>query len=107
MNLTRIQARNFLGHRSFDLTIDKPVVLITGDLASGKSSIKDMVEFAFNGEVLDRKITRKNQYTMLRHKDAGENGRMNVKISWEGEGATSWLDSCQVHRLLLNYYALV
>lgn len=92
MNLTRIQARNFLGHRTFDLTIDKPVVLITGDLASGKSSIKDMVEFALTGEVLDRGITRKNQYPMLRHKDAGENARMKVVLDWEADGETQTLE---------------
>lgn len=63
MKISHITVRNFLGARSVDLKIKKPISLICGSNASGKSSIAEAVRMALIGEPV--RVSLKKEYKSL------------------------------------------
>lgn len=84
--LKSIQARNFLGWQRLDLEFDKPVLLIVGDNATGKSTIKDAIEFAFTGKVPNRGVTKAKDQHLLRNDKSPEKSHSYVQVNWIEEG---------------------
>lgn len=50
MKITAIQTRNFLGARSVNVTLTKPVTLFAGRNGAGKSSLMEAIRMALTGE---------------------------------------------------------
>lgn len=67
MKLNRLQIDNFLGIKSVDVRLSKPVTLFAGANHSGKTSIRDAVQFAMEWTPL-RDVTKKNEFAALVHK---------------------------------------
>ena len=63
MKLTTIQTANFLGARSIDVRLDKPVTLFAGSNGAGKSSIQEAVRMALTGESV--RVALKKDYAAL------------------------------------------
>jgi DNA repair exonuclease SbcCD ATPase subunit len=51
MKLTHLRIQDFLGVRAVDMPLTKPVTLICGANASGKSSIRDAVALALTADL--------------------------------------------------------
>lgn len=51
MKIHSIQIRNFIGARAVDLTLCKPVALVSGKNGAGKSSIRDALALAFTADL--------------------------------------------------------
>ncbi len=50
MRITSIKLHNFMAHRDAFLEIETPVVLIAGNNGVGKSTLRDAIRFAINGD---------------------------------------------------------
>lgn len=77
--IVKIEMKNFLGWQDMTIPVSKPVLLIAGENAVGKSSIKDAVEYAFTGKVFSRGVTQAKDAGSLIHDG---NGRLKVSISY-------------------------
>lgn len=63
MKITAIKTANFLGARDVDLKIAKPICLVAGKNASGKSSLQEAVRMALTGE--PARVNLKKDYGRL------------------------------------------
>lgn len=63
MLVTHVIAENFLGIRSANVAISKPVVLFAGLNAAGKSSLQEAVRMALTGESV--RVSLKKEFGML------------------------------------------
>ena len=63
MKITAIKTANFLGARDVDLKIAKPICLVAGKNASGKSSLQEAVRHALTGESV--RVSLKKDYGRL------------------------------------------
>lgn len=63
MNLTHINADNFLGARSVALTLEQPVTLVCGANGAGKSSLRDAISLALTGDL--SRIAKKGEAASL------------------------------------------
>jgi energy-coupling factor transporter ATP-binding protein EcfA2 len=63
MKITNITIKNFIGARSVDLKITRPIALICGSNGSGKSSIAEAVRMALVGE--PSRVSLKKEYRLL------------------------------------------
>ena len=63
MKITNITIRNFVGARSVDLKITRPITLICGSNGSGKSSIAEAIRMALVGE--PARVSLKKEYKNL------------------------------------------
>ena len=63
MKITRIEAENFLGIRSADVYLHKPVTLFAGNNFAGKSSLQEAVRMALTGEAV--RVSPKKEYGQL------------------------------------------
>lgn len=88
MKLTSIQTSNFLGARSVDVKLTKPVVLFAGQNFAGKSSIQEAVRMALIGESV--RVSLKKDYAAL-ISDGQESGY--VTVEWENGDASIVLPS--------------
>ncbi|CAN5817954.1 hypothetical protein BH20PSE1_BH20PSE1_01560 [soil metagenome] len=77
LKLTNIKIRSFLGIDSLDLAIEKPVILISGFNASGKTSLSHALRFVLLGS-LCRVSLKKNIKALLR--DGAKLGSVTVGI---------------------------
>ena len=50
MKITKISTSNFIGARSVEIVVSKPVCLIAGKNGAGKSSVQEAVRMAMTGE---------------------------------------------------------
>lgn len=50
MKITKISANNFIGARSVEIVVSKPVCLIAGKNGAGKSSVQESIRMAMTGE---------------------------------------------------------
>ncbi len=80
MNITGINISNFLGARSVDVSLRKPVTLFCGSNYAGKSSIQEAVRQALIGESV--RVDQKKDYSRLLT-DGAESGF--VEIACHGE----------------------
>lgn len=88
MKLTSIQTSNFLGARSVDVKLTKPVALFAGQNFAGKSSIQEAVRMALVGESV--RVSLKKDYAAL-ISDGQESGY--VTVEWESGDASVVLPS--------------
>lgn len=63
MKITRISAQNYLGIRSADIALTRPVQLFAGANAAGKSSLQEAVRHALTGETV--RVSLKKDYSHL------------------------------------------
>lgn len=63
MKITAIKVQNFIGARDVDLKIAKPICLVAGKNASGKSSLQEAVRMALTGE--PARVSLKKDYGRL------------------------------------------
>jgi len=63
MKISAIKAENFIGARSVDLKLDRPITLICGHNHSGKSSIVEAVRMALTGETV--RVSLKKDYHQM------------------------------------------
>lgn len=63
MNITKLVIQSFQGVNFLDLEFTKPIVLISGKNATGKSSIRDAIRFALTGE--SGRVKLKKDYPAL------------------------------------------
>lgn len=63
MKIANITATNYIGARSIDLQLTKPIVLVAGRNASGKSSLRDGIRHALTGE--PTRVALKKDYSDL------------------------------------------
>ena len=63
MKITAIKVQNFVGARDVDLKIAKPICLVAGKNASGKSSLQEAVRMALTGE--PARVSLKKDYGRL------------------------------------------
>lgn len=63
MKITSIEATNYIGARSIYLHLTKPVTLVCGKNASGKSSLRDGIRHALTGE--PTRVALKKDYSSL------------------------------------------
>lgn len=88
MKLTSIQTSNFLGARSVDVKLARPVCLFAGKNGAGKSSIQEAVRMALVGESV--RVSLKKDYGALvtEGQEAGY-----ATVEWEGGEASVVLPS--------------
>ena len=88
MKLTSIQTSNFLGARSVDVKLVKPVSLFAGKNGAGKSSIQEAVRMALVGESV--RVSLKKDYGALvtEGQEAGY-----VTVEWDDGDASVVLPS--------------
>lgn len=70
MKISRVAIRNFLGARSVDLSITRPITLVCGSNASGKSSVAEAVRMALIGEP-GRVLLKKECQSLVTEGQAG------------------------------------
>jgi len=63
MKIANITATNYIGARAIDLRLTKPIVLVAGRNASGKSSLRDGIRHALTGE--PTRVALKKDYSSL------------------------------------------
>jgi hypothetical protein len=63
VKIANITATNYIGARSIDLQLTKPIVLVAGRNASGKSSLRDGIRHALTGE--PTRVALKKDYSDL------------------------------------------
>jgi len=68
MNLTEIHIKDFLGVPALDVALDKPITLIAGPNASGKSATYEAIILAITGRT--HRVSLKKQYKQLIHDEA-------------------------------------
>lgn len=86
--LTRITGRNFLAHPTLDIEIKKQVLLIAGQNATGKSSIKDIVEFVFTGKCPNRGVLKAKDQSKLRNNKASAKAQCSGAVEYSECGMT-------------------
>lgn len=88
MKLTHIDAENFLGIRSANVTLGKPVTLFAGANAAGKSSLQEAVRMALSGETV--RVQLKKEYGALVTEGA-KSGFVDVGVAGDAGGSASVL----------------
>jgi hypothetical protein len=81
MKLTAINIQNFLGARSVDVQITRPVALFAGGNGSGKSSVQEAVRMALTGESV--RVSLKKDYGQL-VSDGEKTGSATVYTAEDG-----------------------
>lgn len=78
MKITKIQVANFIGARSVDVSLDKPIQLFAGKNFAGKSSLSEAVRMALCGESV--RVGLKKDYPSL-VSEGQDAGFSSVEIS--------------------------
>ena len=65
MDLQAIRSVNFEGLPDAELVLDRPVTVVMGDNNSGKSSVRDVIEYALTGLLPSRDVVKKTQAGVL------------------------------------------
>ncbi len=63
MKITKISTSNFIGARSVEIVVSKPVCLIAGKNGAGKSSVQEAIRMALTGESV--RVSLKKDYGAL------------------------------------------
>lgn len=101
MKLLTLTLDNFSSHRSTTVQFDKPILLITGALNSGKSSIVQSLEYAMTGTVERYRGARSAFQDLIHDKDRTDDSRFTVTLKTDsgvikrgkaaiGPGFVSW-----------------
>lgn len=88
MNIQSIHVQNFVGARDIAIEFSRPVVLAAGDNGAGKTSLRQAVRFALDGN--PERVALKKDYRNL-VTDGRNTG--TVAIQWETGRATATLPS--------------
>lgn len=75
MKITKISTSNFIGARSVEIVVSKPVCLIAGKNGAGKSSVQEAIRMALTGETV--RVDLKKDYGAL-VTDGQESGFVEV-----------------------------
>lgn len=75
MKLSRILVENFLGVRALDVQVNRPILLVAGANAAGKSSVQEAVRLALTGETV--RVGLKKEYPLL-ISEGGRSGEVGV-----------------------------
>lgn len=78
MKITAIQTSNFVGARSVEIVVSKPVCLIAGKNGAGKSSVQEAIRMAMTGESV--RVGLKKDYGAL-VTDGQESGFVEVETA--------------------------
>lgn len=77
MKITSIQTSNFIGARSINVKLTKPITIFAGKNGSGKSSLQEAIRMALTGETV--RVGLKKDYGSL-ITDGAESGFAEVEI---------------------------
>ena len=78
MKITKISTSNFIGARSVEIVVSKPVCLIAGKNGAGKSSVQEAIRMALTGESV--RVGLKKDYGAL-VTDGQESGFVEVETA--------------------------
>lgn len=78
MKITKISTSNFIGARSVEIVVSKPVCLIAGKNGAGKSSVQEAIRMAMTGESV--RVGLKKDYGAL-VTDGQESGFVEVETA--------------------------
>ena len=94
MKMSRIEVSNFIGVGRADIDMTKAVLVVSGDNATGKSSLADAISCAMIGKPC--RVNAKKDLGQLLHNGA-EKGRVSIMFDDTGEGAEFRLPKGEHH----------
>lgn len=84
MRITKIRARSFLGLDKLDMAIERPLVLVAGPNASGKTSVAHALRFVLDNDLV-RVEHKKNVKSLIR--EGAKLGQVSVSVMNGGDAA--------------------